>query len=115
MVPSLNSCRVDIRIEEIKLPPFDEILVLAKNSPHGKMGILKSFELFAPNGFDLIDIEHELVEAVFINKRILKKITRESVLKILANRVFPYISEGELLKVDFKITIIHNFVQETEN
>lgn len=113
MNPSLNSIRVDIRIEEIKLPPFDEVLVLGKNSSHGKMGLSKSFELFAPNGFDVIDIEHELVEAVFINKRISKKISSEVLMSILRDRVFPYISEGELLKVDFRIAIIQNFVQET--
>lgn len=112
MTPSLNSYSVDIRIEEIKLPPFDEILVLGKNSPHGKMGILKSFELFSPNGFELIEVDHELVEAIFINKRILKKVDRETVLKILHERVFSYISEGELLKVDFKIAIIQTLTQD---
>jgi hypothetical protein len=112
MNPTLNLIKVDIRIEEIKLPPCDEILVLGKNSPHGKMGILKSFELFAPNGFDLIEVDHELVEAVFINKRISKKISAEFVLKMLRDRVFPYISEGELLKVDFKVTLIQNLAQE---
>jgi len=108
-----NSYSIDIRIEEIKLPPFDEILILAKNSPNGKMGIMKSFELLSPNGFELVEVEHEFVEAVFINKRILKKISLESVLKILTERVFPYISEGELLKVDLKITISQNFIQKT--
>ncbi len=106
-----NSYSIDIRIEEIKLPPFDEILILGKKSHHGKMGILKSFELLAPNGFELVEVDHEFVQAVFINRRIIKKISRESVLKILEERVFPYISEGELLKVDLKITIIQNFIQ----
>jgi len=115
MSPSMNSYTVDIRVEEIKLPPFDEILVLGRNSPHGKMGILKSFEMLAPNGFEVfeMDEDNELVEAVFINKRILKKVPTETVMKILKDRVFPYISEGELLKVDFKITIIQNFIQDT--
>ena len=85
--------------------------MLGINSPHGKMGILKSFELLAPDGFDVFEPGHAMVEAVFINKRILKKVEKEIVMKILTEKVFPYISEGELLKVDFKITIFHNAIE----
>jgi hypothetical protein len=102
---------IDIRFEEIKLPPFQEILVLGRNSPHGKMGILKSFEMLAPDGFEVVEPDTGLVEAVFINKRILKKVQKEVVLRILTERVFPFISEGELLKVDFKVTVFHHAIE----
>ena len=96
---------ISLRFEEIKLPPFQEILVLAKNSPHGKIGITKSFELLVPNGFEYIEVAHEKVEAIFINKRILAKMPIEKVLDILRERVFNYISEGEILKVDFRLSV----------
>lgn len=46
---------VTLSFEEIKLPPFEEILVLGKNSPQGKTGISKSFDLLIPIGFEIID------------------------------------------------------------
>lgn len=101
---------VTLSFEEIKLPPFQEILVLGKNSPHGKIGISKSFELLAPNGFQTIEIEDERVEAVFVNKRILKKMPIEKVMKILEDRVFEYVSQGEILKVDFKVSISYGTI-----
>jgi hypothetical protein len=94
-------------LQEIKLPPFDEILVLGKNSPHGKNGISKSFELLLPNGFEVFDINENNVEAVFVNKRILAKLPLEKLMKLLKERVFPFVSEGELLKVDLKISITY--------
>lgn len=102
---------IDLRFEEIKLPPFQDILVLGKNSPHGKLGVLKSVELLAPDGFEVVDPEDDRAEAIFINKRILKKVSREVVLKILKEKVLPYLSEGELLKVDFKVTVYHNSLE----
>lgn len=96
---------VNLSFEEIKLPAFQDILVLAKNSPHGVIGISKSFELLAPNGFEIIKIEHDIVEALLINKRILAKISSERILKILKDKVFNFISEGEILKVDFKVIV----------
>lgn len=105
---------ISLSFEEIKLPPFQEILVVGKNSPQGKIGISKSFELLIPNGFEIIDtIECEKVEAVFINKRISKKMPIDKIMKILNDKVFPYISEGELIRVDFKIKISFNEIETT--
>ncbi|MCV9930957.1 hypothetical protein OIU80_01550 [Flavobacterium sp. LS1R47] len=96
---------INLSFEEIKLPPFQDILVLAKNSIQGKIGLSKSFELLVPNGFETIDVGNKNIETVFVNKNILTKIDREKVIQILEKNVFPYISEGELISVDFKINI----------
>lgn len=53
-----------LSFEEIKLPPFEEILVLGKNSPHGKTGISKSFDHLNPNGFEIIDYNYGNVDCV---------------------------------------------------
>lgn len=103
---------INLSFQEIKLPPFDEILILGKNSPHGKQGISKSFELLNPKGFEIIDIEHPKIEAIFVNKRILAKMPKEKLLKLLHDKVFPFISEGELLRVDLKIAISYTSTDE---
>lgn len=103
---------VNLSFHEIKLPPFEDILVIGKHSPHGKNGIQKSFEFLVPNGFDVVETDHENVESVFINKRILSKMPREKILKILISNVFPYVSEGEIMKVDFKVTISLNTIED---
>ncbi|NMB72463.1 MAG: hypothetical protein GYA22_09975 [Bacteroidales bacterium] len=103
---------VQLSFEEIRLPPFEDILILGKKCPQGKIGVYKSFELLVPNEFDVFEIEDDpIVEAVFINKRILKKLDKEKVLKILQEKVFPFVSESEILKVDFKLKIIYNSVE----
>ncbi len=103
---------VSLSFEEIKLPPFEEILVLGKNSPHGKAGISKSFDLLIPNGFEIVDTNHGNVESVFINKRILAKMPKERILKILEANVFPYVSEKEIIKVDFKVMIAVSVIED---
>ena len=96
---------ISLSFQQIKLPPFQDILILAKNSPQGKIGLTKSFELLLPNGFELIEVEDDMIEAVFVQKNILHKVPAEKVLEILRKYVFPSISEGELVKVDFNITM----------
>jgi len=94
------------------LPPFEEVLVLGKHSSHGKQGISKSFELLIPNGFEIIDSDHGNVDCVFINKQILAKMPKDKILKILESNVFPYVSEKEIVKVDFKILISTTVIEE---
>jgi len=103
---------ISLSFQEIKLPPFDEILILGKNSPHGKHGISKSFELLLPNGFEIIDINEGNVEAIFVNKRILAKLPIDKLTNILRSKVFPFVSEGELLKVDLKVSISYSSIDE---
>jgi hypothetical protein len=102
---------INLNFEEIKLPPFQDILVLAKNSPQGKIGLGKSFNLLVPNGFEMIEVEDERVEAVYINRRILAKMPAQKILDILRAKVFSFISEGELLKVDFKVTLSYTNIE----
>lgn len=103
---------INLSFEEIKLPPFQDILILGKNSHHGKIGILKSFELLVPNGFDIVEVDDEKVEAVFVNRRILAKMPKDKMLEVLRDKVFPFISEGELLKVDFRVSISYTIEHE---
>jgi hypothetical protein len=103
---------VNLSFTEIKLPPFEDILVLGRHSPHGKNGIQKSFEFLVPNGFDVIETSHENVECVFINKRILSKMPKEKILKILTGNVFPFVSEAEIIKVEFRVTISLNTIED---
>lgn len=94
------------------MPPFQDILVLGKNSRHGRIGVMKSFDFLVPNGFEMVEVQHEKVEAIFVNRRILAKVPVEKVIKVLNNGVFPYISEGELLKVDFRVAISYLTIEE---
>ena len=97
--------------EEIRLPPFEDILILGRKCPQGKLGVYKSFELLTPNEFEVFEVEDELIESVFINKKVLRKMDKDDIIRILKEKVFPYVSESEILKVDFKIRIFYDLVE----
>ncbi|MCC9136772.1 hypothetical protein ACFSKU_10305 [Pontibacter silvestris] len=102
---------ISLSFEEIRLPPFQDILILSKNCAQGRIGLNKSFELMAPNGFASFEVDDDKVEAVFINKKILSKISAEKLLRILKSKVFDYVSEGELLKVDLKVSMSYTNIE----
>jgi len=111
METPLRKYSVQIGFEEIRLPPFEDILVLGKKCPQGKLGVYKSFEFLSPNEFEVFEIADDIVEAVFINRKVLKKMDGDEIIRILKEKVFPFVSESEILKVDFKIRIFYDSLE----
>ncbi|MGQ1891298.1 hypothetical protein ACT29H_12735 [Thermophagus sp. OGC60D27] len=99
---------IKLGFEEIKLPLFEDILIIGRKTPYGRLGLSKLFELLVPNQFDYIEVDDNNVEAIFINRKILNKINVELAITLLRKNIFPYVSPKEIVKVDFKIKIQFN-------
>ena len=96
---------ISLGFERAYLPPFRDILVIGKRCSLGANGVSRSLELLVPNGFIMHDIDHPDIAALIINRTILKRIKPEKILEILKKRVFPFMSDEEIIKVDFDIMI----------
>ena len=103
---------ISLRFQEVRLPPFDEILVLGSKAEQGKMGIAKTFEYMVPDIFEMIEVEEDSIEAVFINRRLIKKISQDNILEILRAKVFPYVSAKEIIKVDFEVVVRYDTIEK---
>ncbi len=111
---------VTLDYESVNLPPFQDILILSRKCPIGMIGISKCMGLIAPDGFEIIEVDDKTVEALLINKQLLKRMPIKTILDILSARVFPYLSPGEIVKVNFHVKITHSKIegfleQEDEN
>lgn len=96
---------ISLGFERAYLPPFRDMLVIGKRCSLGANGVSRSLELLVPNGFVMHDIDHKDVSALIINRSIMKRITKEKILEILSTKVFPFMSDNEIIKVDFDILI----------
>ncbi len=99
---------IRVSFEEIRLPPFEDISVLEQKCSQGKSGVSKSFEFCGYDSFEFGDVN---VEPIFINKQVLKKIDQNMIISILAERVFPFISDRGILYGDFKLQIFYNSME----
>lgn len=102
---------IKLSFETVELPPSKDILILAKNAPHGRNGLSRALEILAPDTFEIIEVKEGMVDSVFVNKRILTRIPQEKIIAVLAKKVFPFVVERELLKVDFKVDIMSNTIE----
>ncbi|HUV51069.1 MAG TPA: hypothetical protein VMW78_08640 [Anaerolineae bacterium] len=102
---------VSLSFEGIRFPPFEDILLLGRRCPQGKAGVSKCLNLIAPEKFELVEIDDPVVEAMLINKVIIKRMPVEKVIKILKAKVFPLMTNGEIVKVDFNVMIYFDGIE----
>lgn len=75
------------------------------------IGVSKCISLLSPDDFEMIAVNHNTVEAIIVSKKILKKMPARKVVETLSQTVFPIISQGEIVKVDFKLTAIWSNIE----
>jgi len=104
---------VNMEYAPVQLPPVHDILVLGRKYPHGKAGVMECFRFIAPDEFEMFDIPdaEEVAEAVLVNKRILARVPAEQVIELLRTHVFPHMTRGEAINVDFDVRVIISGVE----
>jgi len=108
-----HSYNISMSVENITLPPFRDIVILAKKCPQGKIGLSKCFNFLAPGEFEVVELDHSEIEALLINKKLSKRIPLATIINLLEEKVFPYISKGEMIKVDMNIRMQINDIEVT--
>lgn len=105
---------VNLSFEEISIPPFKDILVLGKSCPQGKLGITHCYQMLCVDEFSIIEMDDEVVGYVLINNKILKRMSKEQIMEILKINVFPYMSNGETIKVNFRVEIFVKNIRKSK-
>ena len=94
---------VNLSFEDVSLPPFRDILILAKKCPQGMMGVSKCMSLLAPDEFMLVVVDSPTVEAFLASKKLLNRLPEEKITALLKDKVFPHIGKGDLVRVDIQV------------
>ena len=97
-----------MEIELFDFPPFEDALVLAKQSPVGPKAAKKMMDTLCPNSYELITVNDEIVEAMIIKKQLLQMAEEQKIVDSILEEVRPYVSIQTIIKVkcNIKISVI---------
>ena len=68
-------------------------------------GVGQCLDLLVPDGFDRFEVEDAHVASIIVNKNILLRIKPNALIKILQEKVFPFVGRTEIIKVDFSMKV----------
>ncbi len=107
---------VDVMFEAISITPFSDIMLVGSECSRGVEGIARCFDMLNPGDFEFVDLREKnmAIEGMIINKKIYKKISKQKVQEIIEDKVLPYVSPREYVKVDIKAQMMFNLVEVDE-
>jgi len=91
--------KVSLELSDFNVPPYGDILVLGKRSPIGMNAAEKMLTTVAFENFSRFDVDDDVIEGMFINKRIFRKVTEDVMVKYVLDRV------KDIMDDEFMITI----------
>lgn len=100
---------VRARLREFVVPPVRDCVVIGREAPIGVEAMKRAVSLLHAATFDHLtskDIERsEVIEDVLIRKPVLKKLSRERLLRFIVERVEPYMGPDEIIQIDLEVEI----------
>ena len=96
---------VNLSMEFIDLPPFTDIMVVCKQNPHGKQSVTACIKSISRDDFEIFDVEDNVAEFIVVNQKLLKILPFENITSMLREKVFPFLSKGQMIKIDMNVQI----------
>jgi hypothetical protein len=97
---------LQLRFTPYHLPPLDSALIIGKRAPVGVNGISRAFQELSPAAFQLIPVEHPVVEAVLVRVSDLRKLPQQALISRLLRLADQIMDETDTLHVALRFELI---------
>jgi hypothetical protein len=99
---------IHIRFSEFEFPPLQDVLLVGKRAPIGPEAVRRVAEGLSPQQYEIIEVEHEAIEAVVLRRDLFKLINREKLLEYILSEGGQIVSPTMVVKAQLNITILVN-------
>lgn len=100
-----RSAYIDMEMSSFELPPSGDVLVLGKHCPIGPTAAKKMLDYAAPDYFELIRCQDEIVEAMLVNKSIFYRVEKERFINMIIDEVKKNMGPACMISVSCNITV----------
>jgi len=96
---------VQARIKEFAIPPITDGLVIGKEASIGTVALQKALNLLIPDHFEHVTIDDEIVADVLIKSILLRRLTKDRLVKFLIEQIKPFMSSQDIIHVQLDLEI----------
>ena len=102
-----NSRKADIhmRLTEFEMPPMQDVLIVGRKAPIGPEAARRMADILSPDQYEIVEVEHVLIEAVVIRKSLLSMIQREKLIALILEEGEKISNEKMIIKAQLQITL----------
>jgi hypothetical protein len=93
------------RIKEFAIPPITDGLVIGREASIGPVALQKALNLLVPDHFEHLTIDDEIVADVLIKSILLRRLTKDRLVKFLIEQIKPFMSSKDIIQVQLDLEI----------
>lgn len=96
---------INMELRTFKIPPSGDILVLTKRCPIGPEAAKRMLDTVAPDQFELIQLNNDILEAILVKKYLFLRADRETLIKTIVEEVKPIVGPECMLTIKCEIIL----------
>ncbi len=100
-----RKAEIHMRLTEFEMPPMQDVLIVGKKAPIGPEAARHMADILSPDQYEIVKVEHALVEAVVIRKSLLSMIQREKLVALILEEGEKIANEKMIIKAQLQITL----------
>ena len=100
-----KSTTVDMEMSTFEIPPAGDILVLAKHCPIGQQAAKRMLNAVAPNQFEFVQVEDDIIETIAVKKYLFLRAEKESLIKAIVRDAKTIMGPKCMVTIRCRITV----------
>lgn len=100
-----RKAEIIMRLSEFEMPPMQDLLIVGKRAAIGPEAARRMVDVLSPEQYDIVRIDHPVIEAVVIRKALLNMISKEKLLELIIEEGGKIANETLIIKAQVNITI----------
>lgn len=100
-----KKAEVIMRFSEFEIPPMQDVLIIGKQAPIGTGAIKRMVELLSPEQYEIVKVEHSIIEAVVVRKTLFNLIPKDKLIELVFEEGGKIANESLIIKAQLNITV----------
>ncbi|SHF02177.1 hypothetical protein [Desulforamulus putei] len=104
-VESTRKAEITIRLSEFEVPPMQDVLIVGRKAPIGPEAARRMVDILSPEQYEIVEIEHPVIEAIVIRKSLTNMITKDRLIPLILDEGGKVANESTIIKAQLNIVL----------
>jgi len=96
---------LNMDLSTFEIPPRGEVLVLGKRCSIGPEAAKTMFDNIAPEEFELVQPEDDVIDGILVKKYLFLRADRESLMKAIIEEAKAIMGERDMIRIKCDVTV----------
>ncbi len=102
---STKKAEITMRLSEFEVPPMQDVLIVGKKAPIGPEAARRMVDILSPEQYEIVEIDHPIIEAIVIRKSLTYMISREKLIALVLEEGGKVANESTIIKAHISILL----------